>query len=113
MAANRFEAKKVSVSPNSEGYGGVVRVNTYEDTLANVKGAGWWNNSVTGADLIKQKAIKDFIEKQGLGDSVTNRAVPLHIYSTAATGGGQEFVGLRLDASRNFVVDAGSTVIVT
>ena len=109
MAANAFEAKKVSVSPNSEGYGGVVRVNSFEDTLANVKGNGWWNNTRTGADKIKQEAIKDFIEKQGYGDAVANRQVSLHILASD----GQEFVALRLDANRAFVVNAGAAFVIT
>ena len=109
MAANVFEAKKVSVSPNSEGYGGVVRVNTHEDSLANVKGNGWWNNTRTGADLIKQKAVKDFIEKQGNGDTVANRQVALHILASD----GQEFAALRLDANRAFVVNAGAAFVIT
>ena len=107
MAANRFAHNKVSVSPSSEGFGGEVRVNSFEDTPANIQSADWWNGTSGGmtaadlsrTDLIKQKSIKDFVEKQGLGTSQANRYVHVRIVGTAGARGS---LSLALDAARNF-----------
>ena len=92
MAANRFEAHKVSVSPNSEGHGGVIRVNTHEDTFTQVALTAWWNPSgLTGADKIQQRAVYDFILLQGNGpDGFGNYRTPVHILASD----GQQFVML-------------------
>ena len=101
MAANTFEASKVSFMTASEGHGGEVRVSTAEDTLVQVRGGAWWNNpNLKGGDLVAQKQVKDFIEKQGPGDAIANRRVPVNILCSD----GQERFVLSLNANREIQI---------
>ena len=81
-----FKATELGVFPSATGTGGFLSYLAEDDTLAQVKGAGFWNTDLSGvadaANLKARTAAEDFVAKQ----SPDNVGVPILMRGNAATG---------------------------
>lgn len=102
-----FKAEGLTTHPNPVGKGGTLTYAT-ADAINDVNAASYWDSTQSGIEFEDTRALKsleDFIRDQRI---VSNRGVPLHVFSGHASSGGQRFIVLTVEPTGRIGVGAAS-----